>query len=145
MVNFGNPLEARVPNQQFSYSDHNAVALELRLKQEAKLHEKHYKDDYFHDTIVQTMRVCEEATVTISRSKTMYLTLGGLLFMFLIGTVGFWPNNVIYDVIKLLMSALCFYLIIMGTLWNRIEMNSLKAGLSALENFNKRKSEIHAD
>ncbi|KAI8440438.1 hypothetical protein MSG28_001743 [Choristoneura fumiferana] len=29
--NFGNPLEDRVPGQPFSYSDHNAVTLELRL------------------------------------------------------------------------------------------------------------------
>lgn len=57
--------------------------------------------------------------------------------MFLIGTVGFWTNYVLYDIIKLIITALCFYCLLMGTLWNKIEMNSLKAGLGSLENFYK--------
>lgn len=62
--------------------------------------------------------------------------------MFLLGTVGYWPNFVLYDVIKLIITGLCFYYLIMGTIWNKIEMNSLKAGLSALENVSKTRIEV---
>ncbi|XP_053599565.1 putative neutral sphingomyelinase [Plodia interpunctella] len=140
VVNFGNPLEDRVPNQPFSYSDHNAVMLELRLSPaKAKCRREPSKDDAFDNTVAEAIKVCREATDTISKSKKLFLTSGGLLFMLLLGTVGFWPNNVFCDVIKIIMTGLCFYYLVMGTLWNRIELNSLKAGLLALENFTKTK------
>lgn len=138
-MNFGNPLEDRVPGQPFSYSDHNAVTMELQLKSsEKKIHQRPFSKEHdFCQTVAEAIKVCEEATVTISRTKTLYLTVGSLLFMFLLGTVGFWPNNVLYDVTKLVLTALSFYCLIMGTIWNKIEMNSLKAGLTSLENFSK--------
>ncbi|XP_059061918.1 putative neutral sphingomyelinase [Achroia grisella] len=144
IINFGNPLEDRVPNQPFSYSDHNAVSLEICLKpvKDAKIGERQYSiNGSFDTTVAQTIKVCQEATETITRSKKLFLTSGGLLFMFLIGTVGFWPNNVFYDVIKIVLTGFCFYYLLMGTLWNKIEMNSLKAGLSALENFSRTRIE----
>ncbi|KAI5645139.1 endonuclease/Exonuclease/phosphatase family domain-containing protein [Phthorimaea operculella] len=136
VLNFGNPLEDRVPDQPFSYSDHNAVMLELSLRPGNKRQPQlHNKEDY-SATVTEAIKVCEEAVVNISKSKTVYLTLGGLLVMFLLGTVGFWPNSLLYDVTKLVLSGLCFYSLVMGSLWNRIEMNSLKAGLTALRNVN---------
>ncbi|KAM3968047.1 neutral sphingomyelinase [Aphomia sociella] len=144
IVNFGNPLEDRVPGQPFSYSDHNAVTLEMRLKpsKDSRNNQRQYsKDGSFDETVAQTIKVCQEATENIRKSKKLFLISGGLLFMFLIGTVGFWPNNVMYDVIKIVMTGVCFYYLLMGTLWNKIEMNSLKAGLSALENFSKTRVE----
>ncbi|XP_004927793.1 putative neutral sphingomyelinase isoform X2 [Bombyx mori] len=137
VVNFGNPLPDRVPEQQFSYSDHNAVSLELHLKPcEQKLNQRQESvDSAFQETITQAIKVCRDATTNLSKSKKLYLLSGGLIFMFLLGSVGFWPNFLIYDVLKLLITALCFYNLVMGSLWNQIEMNSLKAGLNALENF----------
>lgn len=144
ILNFGNPLEDRVPGQLFSYSDHNAVSLELQVKpSEKKIHQRYSKDNGFCQTVAEAIKVCEEATVTIWRSKTLYLTVGGLLFMFLLGSVGFWPNNVLYDVTKLVLTALSFYFLIMGTIWYKIEMNSLKAGLTSLELFSKSRFDNH--
>jgi hypothetical protein len=144
-LNFGNPLEDRVPGQPFSYSDHNAVMLELKLKPtnpkgDLKVRQPS-RDESFDTTVVQAIKVCQEAMDTITNSKRLYLTSGGLLFMFLLGTVGLWPHRVIYDLIKLVMTVISFYCLLMGTLWNKIEMNSLKAGLNGLENFNKTKIE----
>ncbi|XP_063823205.1 putative neutral sphingomyelinase [Ostrinia nubilalis] len=146
VVNFGNPLEDRVPDQPFSYSDHNAVSLELKLKPTSpKTKQRQFsKEISFDVTIGQAIKVCEDAMDTILKSRKLYLTSGGLLFMFLLGTVGFWPNKFIYDVIKIILTGFCFYNILMGTLWNKIEMNSLKAGLNALKNFKKTRSEIKA-
>ncbi|XP_026326469.1 putative neutral sphingomyelinase [Hyposmocoma kahamanoa] len=139
ILNFGNPLQNRVPGQPFSYSDHNAVSLELQLKPSQKTpHQRSYsRENEFCETVAEAMKVCEEATESISKTKTLYLTVGGLLFMFLLGTVGFWPNNVLYDVTKLVVTALSLYCLLMGSIWNKIEMNSLKAGLTSLENFSK--------
>ncbi|XP_013185710.2 putative neutral sphingomyelinase [Amyelois transitella] len=140
VVNFGNPLEDRVPDQPFSYSDHNAVMLELRLSQtNEKCRRESSKDDIFDVTIAQAIKVCREATDTITKSRKLFLTAGGILFMLLLGTVGFWPSSLFSDVIKIIMTGLCFYYLLMGTLWNRMEMNSLKAGLIALENFTRSK------
>lgn len=139
MLNFGDPLEDRVPDQPFSYSDHSAVTLELKLTPiSPKTDQKQMsKESSLDVTIAQAIKVCEDAMETITKSKKLFLTSGGLLFMFLLGTVGFWPNKVIYDIIKIIMTGFCFYYILMGTLWNKIEMNSLKAGLNALQNFSK--------
>lgn len=143
-MNFGNPLEDKVPGQPFSYSDHNAVTLELKLKATtSKSSQRQYsKEGAFDVTVAQAIKVCEEALNKITKSKKLFLTAGGLLFMFLLGTVGFWPNKVHYDVIKIIITGFCFYYLLMGTLWNKIEMNSLKAGLNALQNFNKTRSEV---
>ncbi|XP_026747376.1 putative neutral sphingomyelinase [Trichoplusia ni] len=136
VVNLGNPLPTRVPNKEFSYSDHNAVSVQIHLKpSDNKTQKETSLDDAFDETATQAIKVCEEAMVNISKSKTMFLTVGGLILMFLIGTVGYWPNLIFYDIIKLFITGLSFYYLIMGTVWNNIEMNSLKAGLSALENF----------
>lgn len=103
---------------------------------DAKTVQKQYsKDNSLDETIQQTIKVCQEARDDLTKSKKLYLILGGLIFMFLIGTVGFWTNNILHDILKLFISGLCFYYLIMGTIWNRMELNSLKAGLSALENF----------
>ncbi|KAJ2950460.1 hypothetical protein O0L34_g8703 [Tuta absoluta] len=134
ILNFGNPLEDRVPCQPFSYSDHNAVMLELSLRPGNKQKPQQYNQENYSETVTEAIKVCEEAVVNISKAKTVYLTIGGLLVMFLLGTVGFWPSSLLYDVTKLVLSGLCFYTLVMGSLWNRIEMNSLKAGLTALRN-----------
>ncbi|XP_046978892.1 putative neutral sphingomyelinase [Vanessa cardui] len=144
IVNFGNPLEDRVPGEQFSYSDHNAVSLELKLTPTGNKSKRRQlsEEERFQETVEEAIKVCKEATLTIAKSKKIFLTTGGLLFTFLLGSVGFWPNNILSDVCKIVITGICFYYIIMGTLWNRIEMNSLKAGLTALENFTKSRREI---
>ncbi|XP_041972796.1 putative neutral sphingomyelinase [Aricia agestis] len=138
IINFGNPLESRVPGEDFSYSDHNAVYLEIKMKQtNFKLRPSQSVDTRRQETINATIKVCKDSTTTVMKSRKLFLMTGGLIFMFLLGSVGFWPNNILADVIKIIMTGICFYYIMMGTIWNRIEINSLKAGLSALENINK--------
>ncbi|XP_032512196.1 putative neutral sphingomyelinase [Danaus plexippus] len=135
---YGNPMEERVPGEPFSYSDHDAVALELKIKPSQSKPKRQYSvEKHFQETIEEAIKVCREATVTITKSKKLFLMTGGLIFMFLLGSVGFWPNNIMTDILKIIMTGISFYYIIMGTLWNKIEMNSLKAGLTALENFYK--------
>lgn len=132
-------MEDKVPGESFSYSDHNAVCLELKLSPSSdKLKQRQLSaDEKFDNTIEETIKVCKDAMRTIGKSRRLYLLTGGLIFMFLLGSVGYWPNNILSDIVKIILTGICFYYIIMGTLWNRIEMNSLKAGLMALENFNK--------
>lgn len=143
VVNFGNPLEDRVPGEQFSYSDHNAVKLELRITPSInQINQRQLSmEEHLHDTIQEAIDVCKEATVTIAKSRKIFITTGGLIFMFLLRSVGFWPNNILSDIFKIIITGISFYYIIMGTLWNRIEMNSLKAGLTALENFYKSRND----
>ncbi|CAF4854700.1 unnamed protein product [Pieris macdunnoughi] len=140
VISLKNPLPDRVPGEEFSYSDHNAVSLELKVKANAKNKEppKRFYDNY-DDTVVEAIQICKEAKVTLVKSRKLFLITGGLIFMVLIGLVGYWPNNILVDMIKIFMTGICFYYIVMGTIWNRIEMNSLKAGLSALEIFQKRR------
>ncbi|XP_075972225.1 neutral sphingomyelinase [Anticarsia gemmatalis] len=143
VTSFGNPLPDKVPNQEFSFSDHNAVTLEMNIKPLApdSFRKQYSKDNALDETVQQAMKVCEDAMSNLTKSKKLFLLVGGLIFMFLLGTVGFWPNSIIHDIVKLFVSGLCFYYIIMGTLWNKIEMNSLKAGLSALQNFSRTRVE----
>lgn len=146
VINFGNPLEDRVPGESFSYSDHNAVYLELKLtNSNDKFKQRQLSpDERFQETIEEAIRVCKEARKTIAKSKRLFLLTGGLIFMFLLGSVGFWPNNVLSDILRIIITGICLYYIIMGTLWNSIEMNSIKAGLIALENFNKSRNDMKA-
>lgn len=138
VMNFGNPLEERVPGKAFSYSDHNAVALALNIRPTDKFKQRQQSaEERFHETIDEAIKICKEATVTIKKTKKLFLTTGTLIFIFLLGSVGFWPNNVIADVFKIIMTGICLYYITMATLWYQIEMNSLKAGLSAMENFKR--------
>lgn len=136
--NFGNPLEDRVPGRPFSYSDHNAVTLELRLRRTdiVPLERPGPVDDFVLDqAIAAAYQVCMASVDSLKRSKNVYLYTGLSILMLLVATVGCWPNQYFFNVIKLGTTAVCFYYLIMGTLWNRIEMNSLKEGLSALDNY----------
>ncbi|XP_050672324.1 putative neutral sphingomyelinase isoform X2 [Leptidea sinapis] len=138
IVSFGNPLEERVPGKTFSYSDHNAVSLELKIVDSSNGHARHHSSDHkLDDTITDAIKVCREAMVTVKKSKVLYLLTGGLIFFFLLGSVGFWPTHVLADIVRIIMSGICFYYLTMGAIWNRIEMNSLKAGVTALENYQR--------
>ncbi|CAH0721530.1 unnamed protein product, partial [Brenthis ino] len=146
VINFGNPLEDRVPGESFSYSDHNAVYLELKLtNSNDKFKQRRLSvDERLQETIEEAINVCKEATKTIAKSKRLFLLTGGLIFMFLLGSVGVWPNSVLSDILRIIITGICFYYIIMGTLWNRIELNNIKAGLIGLENFSKSRNDMKA-
>lgn len=140
MLNFGNPLKDRVPGQSFSYSDHNAVCLEVKLTNKdsddySKEISGTYSDELLLYNVKEAIEVCEEAQEAVARAKKLFLVSGGLLLMLLLGTVGLWPHRILHDLTRILVSALSFYYIIMGTIWNRIEMNSIKAGLSSMRKY----------
>lgn len=90
------------------------------------------KQSSLHQAIEEAINVCDEAKEIVTRARKIYLTIGVTILIILLGTVGLGNNNLLYDIVKILFTGLCFYCIIMGTLWNQIEMNSLKAGLVAL-------------
>lgn len=140
VTNFGNPLPDRVPGKKFSYSDHNAVSVQLHMKPTCTAEKRECADSQdteFHETCSQAIQVCKEAMADLSSYKTLYLTIGGVILMFLIGTVGYWPTNILFDIIKIFITGLCFYYLIMGSVWYKIETNCLKAGMGVLENLSK--------
>lgn len=147
MLNFGNPMKDRVPEQNFSYSDHNAVCLEIKLSEGMEATDgSQEKEDNFKITlkknITDAIQVCEEAHSNVVRSRKLFLVTASILFMLLLGTVGFWPHTILHDLTRIIIIVISLYFFVMGTLWNRIEINSLKGGLSALKNLSNMLSEI---
>lgn len=139
ILNFGNPLKDRVPGHSFSYSDHNAVCLEVILSNDENNSKNLCPLACFNvplsTNINEAIKVCEDAKETLIRSKKLFLVAGGLLLMLLLGTVGLWSQIILHDLVRICVTCVSLYYFVMGTIWNRIEMNSIKAGLSALKKY----------
>ena len=138
VTKFGNPLPDRVPGKEFSYSDHNAVSVQLNLKPRSNTSGNSKCidiDTEFHETTKEAIQVCKEAMSDLSSFKTLHLAIAGVTLMTLMGTVGYWPSSMFCDIIKIIITGLGFYSLMLGTIWYKIESNCLKARLSVLDNF----------
>ncbi|EFN68152.1 Putative neutral sphingomyelinase [Camponotus floridanus] len=109
ITNFQHPLPNRVPYKDFSYSDHEAVMATLKFT-----NGEHDISDNLDvtDSLKEAIEICETALKSVQRQRFWYLLSACILVVPLIWSI--------------------------GSLWNSVEKNALKAGCSAMEVYIKR-------
>uniref|UniRef100_A0AAR5PU77 sphingomyelin phosphodiesterase n=1 Tax=Dendroctonus ponderosae TaxID=77166 RepID=A0AAR5PU77_DENPD len=136
------PLPDRVPKQSFSYSDHEAILVELSLSRDSKS-SKNCPDEAAKKLVLEEcVALCKEALKSISKTKILYWTAVLLLFLLFLASlivpavvsvkmIDDYP--VIFGVFRIIFTALVLFFILMATLWSRIEMHGVLSGKLAME------------
>lgn len=120
----------KVPGHDFSYSDHEAVVAQLHITktQSAKLAEPQP---------TERVGVLEDTTDVVQRhlkrlywDRIIYFLVFGVLFCLVFGTIHLqvpYGLQSVLGVTRIIFSVVMVFSVIMATIWNRIETNSLLA------------------
>ena len=142
VTNYQQPLPNRVPGANFSYSDHEAVLVSLRLIADVT-------DSPNETTAVNTAMlssilneskfVLNKGIDDVEKNQKMYLICSILLIVIIIylnvASV-FFSNNYVWILLhftQFFLIASFFYTVIMATFWNYYEKNALTSTKMAIE------------
>ncbi|XP_043204115.1 putative neutral sphingomyelinase isoform X2 [Amphibalanus amphitrite] len=134
-VSYCQPLPELVAGCQHGYSDHEAVAVSLRLVTDSGEGEKwvfhpcDYRDSVLRESLVE----CETYLKSLHIDQIFHVVVSVLLLAVLVATLG-WPvlHGWGQGLLRLLVSLLFGYTLFMATVWNRIERAGIVAGMCDL-------------
>lgn len=129
----------RVNKTNFSYSDHEGIQAELHI--EPNFTKKNFSCDV--STLKEAQNVLNEASMTLNSHQRMY----ALASVILLATLLSWSPwdfipNLIVNLVRLVLSVLIIFTVIMATAWNRIEQNAVNATKSSINFQIKLNSEL---
>ncbi|KDR07562.1 hypothetical protein L798_02952, partial [Zootermopsis nevadensis] len=152
------PLPEQVPEQNFSYSDHEALQVSLRI---VKTSNGNYfifntlfvescwvlillflfedatvnKTEYV-EALKECGAVCDAALTRLNQDKRSYWIYSAALFLTLLCTTGSeapFSCFKTYDIIRIIVTVLLCFTIFMASIWNRMEVNAILAGKLGIE------------
>ncbi|XP_046747788.1 putative neutral sphingomyelinase [Diprion similis] len=135
VANYKHPFPKRVPNKDFSYSDHEAIMASFKLRKG----ECEIVGSDVRESLKEALGICQLALKSIKRERIWYLIASCILIVPLILSMGFEYKttsigvSIGINVGRLFLTAVLCYVIFMSTLWNSVEKNALKAGYRAME------------
>lgn len=133
--NYCLPLPDRVPNYNFSYSDHEAVTANFLLdKVEQRIQDKNYAEGIA--VLKESIEVCNNALSNLKTTAIIYWFVTAFLFLLLISSIPFdapFGYRYIIHIVRGLLTLLMTFTFIMSSLWNRIETHGILAGKLAME------------
>lgn len=129
------PFPSRVPRKSYSYSDHDAICATLTLAKSEKS-DKSIDNDRCFNTLTESITICEDYLRRLGTHKTVYfiaviIMLGLIVTTFV--TDDPFGYTVIYHISRVILTFGIIFALLMGTLWNMIERNSVVAGNLALK------------
>lgn len=132
---YHHPFPPRVPNSNFSYSDHEAITVSLCLK---KIENGHINPDLNtkKDILTESIDVLDHALKSLKYHKHVYAFISAILFVILISTIALEPIygfTIVFDVFRLILTCIFCFTLVMASLWNRIEKHAILAGKLAME------------
>ncbi|XP_015521377.1 putative neutral sphingomyelinase [Neodiprion pinetum] len=136
VANYKHPFPKRVPNKDFSYSDHEAIMASFKLRKGE--FDKIVGPDV-KESLKEALAICQLALKSIKRERIWYLIASCILVVPLIWSMGleyktpYIGISIGINVGRLFLTAVLCYVIFMSTLWNSVEKNALKAGYRAME------------
>ncbi|XP_014211102.1 putative neutral sphingomyelinase [Copidosoma floridanum] len=133
---FSQPFPTRIPDTNFSYSDHEAIMASLKL---TKGYQSEDANVDIRTSLKEAISICEKALHNIHRQRLWYLFFSFILIISLIWSMGldYLISSIIlsigFNILRLFLTAVLCYTLFMSSLWNSLEKNALKAGCSAME------------
>lgn len=131
------PLPERVPKQNFSYSDHEALQVSLRVIRTSNASEVAAvnKEEYMK-ALKESRAVCDAALGRLNQDKRSYWIHSAAFFVTLLCTIGLEaPLSCFktYNIIRVVVTILLCFTIFMATIWNRMEVNAILTGKLGIE------------
>lgn len=129
------PLPERVPDQTFSYSDHEAVSATLKIEK-CETCGPCLDKDSLKMILNESINICDVALHRLVIQKRVYWSFSLILIGLLITTIVTNPPfgySIIYHILRVVLTGVFCFTIIMASLWNRIERNAVLAGKLTME------------
>lgn len=143
LLKYAQPLPDRVPNCSYSYSDHEAVSVQLAIER-TEISKKVLDDNAQRAILNESIEICNDALKKLVYHKQVYWFFSALLFMGVIIMIAFdAPGRfyVLYHVCKVLLCFILVFTVVMASLWNQIESHAVLAGKLGMEVTLKRMSQ----
>ncbi|XP_033606154.1 putative neutral sphingomyelinase isoform X2 [Cryptotermes secundus] len=131
------PLPERVPKQNFSFSDHEALQVSFRVIRTSNASEDalENKEEYMK-ALKESRAVCDAALGRLHQDKRSYWIYSAAFFLTLLCTIGLEaPLSCFktYNIIRVVVTILLCFTIFMATIWNRMEVNAILTGKLGIE------------
>lgn len=137
------PFPSRVPGENFSYSDHEAVSakIEITAKRNTEIRSEGDNSEICLNeeeiTVLQeSIDICKENLIKLKKDQIFYFCAACLFIFFLILAVEVIPLEglvTFFLIIRLILSAVVLYFMFMATIWNTIEKNGVLSGMLSMQ------------
>ncbi|XP_067000528.2 putative neutral sphingomyelinase isoform X2 [Anabrus simplex] len=143
-IEYRQPLPERVPGCDYSYSDHEAVSVDISVSKASDLSLSsgdsipsfQENNEELFVVLEEGLVICNQALVKLTKDQYSYWMISTLLFLIALSILS---TSAPYDLHKVhkfalaIVSSIMCFTIFMGTLWNRIEVNGILTGKLAME------------
>lgn len=138
VTNFQQPFAERIPNKNFSYSDHEAIMAGLKLTNNKLLTKDEVVNVNISESLKEAIGICESAMRSVHYQRFWYLIAVCLLILPLVWSIGLDITtsigiNIAINIGRLFLTALLCYALFMSTIWNSEEKKALRAGCLAMQ------------
>lgn len=140
------PLPTCVPEQKFSYSDHEAVFARISVEQRRQSIDSidtcnasrkiTVNGISYSDTLLEGIDVCEQILKRLRSDRNFYLVTALLLAIPLFYLIDIYPPfgwGMFYLFAKVLFSGTIIFAVFMATMWNSIERNGILSTKLSME------------
>lgn len=155
------PFANRVPGQSFSYSDHEAISVQIKIIKKNQYESITHKNIKLQDLEVNQnntcgagdksdsienyeivaaledcVSVCDFSLQKLKTDRIVYFSMAIFVTFLLIAMMDFLPPygmKTIYLIMKFLLSGIVLFLLFMATIWNVMERHGILAGKLSME------------
>lgn len=152
-VEYKQPLADRVPNQSFSYSDHEAVHAQIKI---AQTHSRNDENENIKEeanmtennkiALSECIKTCDVSLEQLTSHRTHY-TMAAIavivVLLNMIETQAPYGLKSLFLLVKVLATGLAVFFIFMASLWNTIERNGILSGKLSMEILLKSIEKLH--
>ncbi|KAJ8984385.1 hypothetical protein NQ317_003533 [Molorchus minor] len=129
------PLSDRVPNFSFSYSDHEAIDATL-LVHRKEVSMSCIDLEQKKSILEESVHILNEALNRVHNHKVVYWLFASVLLVILVISLVLdtpFGYNVLFNILKTLVTVLMIFSILMATIWNNIERHAIISGKLAMD------------
>lgn len=154
VTDYHQPLPEKVPNHEFSYSDHEAVATTVKITHTHSINdEKQIAEEEKKITennkiaLSECIRQCDDSLKELQNNRKNYSMAAISFIVILLNMIELqapYGLKTIFLVVKILLTALTLFFIFMGTIWNVMERHGILSGKLSMEILLKSIEKIHS-
>lgn len=135
------PLPHNVPEQKFSYSDHEAVYSQITVRKQngfevPDIGHGHGHGPHYADTLREGIEVLDSILRRLRSDQNIYLIMALLLVIPLYFFIDIYPSygwGICLLLVKVLFCGIIIFFVFMATMWNSIERNGILSTKIAME------------
>ncbi|XP_044728693.1 putative neutral sphingomyelinase [Chrysoperla carnea] len=148
LIKYCLPFPDRVPTCSFSYSDHEAVQILLKLSPPSGDTDETDSNSPLMMTLKEGLEVCKQSLQNLHRRKIFFYIFALICVILLLTIANInvpYQFKVLIVFIELFLSFTLFFNILMATLWDSMERNATYATIHSMELFLKYVAKVTND